>query len=118
MYYTTKQIADFLGVPRTSVSYYIRKGHLKATLKSGFYKVKKEDYYYFRDNYFDEGKRNSNRGKAKKLTEDKVIKIDHMVHDTTNDYISIEKFKSKYEDEFRFYPIYESLLQYKIETSK
>jgi predicted transcriptional regulator len=117
VYYSTRQIADFLGVKRSLVNYYIRKGYLKSSVENGFHRITKEDYYKFRDNYFDEDKRNSNRGVNKKLTEEQVIKIDHMIHDTTNDYISIEKFKSKYENEFFLMDIYKSLLAYKIENS-
>jgi len=118
MDYYTKDIASFLGVERSVVNYYIRKGYLKATLKNGFYRIKKEDYYEFRNNYFDEDKRNSNRGPTKKLTEEQIIKIDHMIHDTTNDYITIEDFKNRYNDEFYLMEVYKSLLAYKIEKSE
>ena len=117
MDYYTKDIASFLGVERSAVNYYIRKGYLKSTFRNGFHRIKKEDYYKFRDNYFDEDKRNSNRGKTKKLTEEQIIKIDHMIHDTTNDYISIEDFKNRYYDEFYLMEVYKSLLAYKIEKS-
>ncbi|MFK7780221.1 MAG: hypothetical protein QM490_03650, partial [Candidatus Gracilibacteria bacterium] len=117
MDYYTRNIASFLGVERAVVNYYIRKGYLKATLKNGFQRIKKEDYYKFRDNYFDNDKRNSNRGKTKKLTEEQIIKIDHMIHDTTNNYISLEDFKKKYDDEFMFMEVYKSLLDYKIKIS-
>ena len=118
MDYYTKDIASFLGVKRSVVNYYIRKGYLKSTFRNGFHRIKEEDYRKFRDNYFDEDKRNSNRGPTKKLEEEQIIKIDHMIHDTTNDYISIEKFKSKYENEFYLMEVYKSLLAYKIEIGK
>ena len=117
--YSTSQIALFLGTDRQNINYYINKGHLKASKgDDGYFRITKEDYYDFRNNYFDEDKRNSNRGPTKKLTEEQIIKIDHMIHDTTNNYISIEDFQKKYNDEFYLMEVYKSLLAYKIETSK
>ena len=95
--YSTSDIATFLGTDRRNINYYIRQGHLKATMEDGDYKITQTDYFSFRDEYYDANKRNSNRGIAKKLSDEQIKLLASIIADTQNNNISLDKFKNKYE---------------------
>jgi len=96
MLLSTAQVAEFLGVQRCNVNYYIRKGYLKATVVDGNYKIDQKDYYSFRDEYFDTNKRFTNRGQIKKLTKEQINIITNILNDLQDDSISLNEFKNKY----------------------
>lgn len=115
--YTTSDIASFLKTERTNVNYYIRKGHLKATMIDGFYMITPKDYYEFRDKYYDSDKRYSSRGPAKKLTDEQVKLLAFVVSDLQNDQISLSEFKKKYKEVSSEIPQFQDFIIYKRDSS-
>jgi len=115
--YSTSDIASFLGIPRTNVNYYIRKGHLKATMTDGFYMITPKDYYTFRDEYYDSDKRFISRGPTKKLTEEQVKLLAFIVSDLQNDQISLDEFKEKYKEVSSEIPQFKDFIIYKRDAS-
>jgi DNA-binding CsgD family transcriptional regulator len=115
--YSTSDIASFLGIQRTNVNYYIRKGHLKATMIDGFYVITPQDYYTFRDEYFDSNKRFSSRGPTKKLTDEQVELLKHIVIDMQDNKVSLEEFKNKYKEVASEIPHFKVFVIYKRDAS-
>jgi len=115
--YTTSDIASFLGIERTNVNYYIRKGHLKATMIDGFYMITPKDYYEFRDKYYDSNKRYSSRGPSKKLTDEQVKLLAFIVSDLQNDKISLDEFQKKYKEVSSQIPQFKDFIIYKRDAS-
>jgi len=113
MIYSTSDIASFLGTERNNVHYYIRKGYLKATMVDGNYEVLEKDYHAFRDEYYDTGKRNSSRGKNKKLSEHQVKIIAFVVSDIQNDEISLQDFTQKYKKDAEKIPNFQDFIIFK-----
>ena len=115
--YTTADIASFLGTDRANVNYYIRQGHLKATMTDGFYKITPKDYYTFRDEYYDSQQRYSSRGPSKKLTDEQVKLLAFIVSDLQNDSISLDAFKKKYQEVSSEIPQFKDFIIYKRDAS-
>jgi hypothetical protein len=111
--YNTSNIAELLDTDRRNINYYIRQGHLKATMIDGDYKITQKDYFSFREEYYDTDKRHSNRGIAKKLTDTQVLLIGAISKDTQNNNISFEKFKNKYECKKDLIPQIDDFIIYK-----
>jgi hypothetical protein len=111
--YTTSDIAELLEIERRNINYYIRQGHLKATMIDGDYEITQKDYFSFREEYYDTDKRYSSRGIAKKLTDTQVLLIGAIFKDTQNNNISFEKFKNKYECKKDLIPQIDDFIIYK-----
>jgi Mor family transcriptional regulator len=111
-HYSTSYIAEMLGIKRTNVNYYIRAGHLKASLVDGNYKILKKDFEAFRDEYFLSNDRLSSRGPTKKLTHQNIVTIGLMVQDVQDNSISLEKFSQRYSSSKKLY-FFKDFLKYK-----
>lgn len=111
--YDTVAIAELLDVPRQNVNYYIRKGYLNALLVDGNYEITHNDYISFRDEYFDTDKRNSSRGIQKKLTDEQVDLLSHIILDTKNNDLSFKEFKTKYQQKTDLIPQMKEFIIYK-----
>ena len=96
--YSTSEVADLLGVNRSNVNYYIRKGYLKAEVVDGAYKIKREDYISFRDKYFDTNIRFSSRGPAKKLSSEQIETLSKILTDLHDFSVSFENFAERYKN--------------------
>ena len=95
--YSTSEIALFLGIDRQNINSYIKKGHLKATKKNGLYRISEKDYRKFRDDYYDSGRRNSNRGVRRRLQQQDIDILSNMLEDIENKNLSSKEFEDKYE---------------------
>ncbi len=111
--YTTSDIAIFLKTERRNINYYIKKKYLKAEMINNEYAIKKEDYHDFLDRYYLSDKRFSNRGTAKKLTEEQITLLFEILTDVQNKHISFNDFKEKYEDKDELIPQMKDFLLYK-----
>lgn len=111
--YSTSDIAYFLGTDRSNINYYIRKGHLKATMVDGNYEISEQDYYSFRDNYYDTDKRNSSRGISKKLSEQQVKILALIVTEIQNNEISLQDFIKKYKKDAEQIPNFQDFIIFK-----
>ncbi len=115
--YSTADIASFLGTDRPNVNYYIRQGHLKATMVDGNYEVSAQDYHSFRDEYYDSNLRHSRRGTNKKLTDTQVKLLAFIVADLQNNQISLKEFQDKYKQELHDIPQFKDYVIYKRDVS-
>lgn len=111
--YTTSAIAEFLNTDRRNIHYYIKKNHLQATMIDGDYEIKEKDYHDFLDNYYNTDARFSNRGIAKKLTDEQVFILSEIITDTQNNNISLTEFNKKYEEKTHLVPQIKEFIIYK-----
>lgn len=114
--YTTLEIAEMIDSTVDKVNYYIRKNFLKADLDGNKFKIKRSDFIYFYDNYYNTDKRNSKRGVSKKLTQEKINLLFKVIEDTKNNKISFESFMKKYQAEQDNIPNFKDFLIYKRDT--
>jgi len=111
--YSTSDIAHFLGTERTNINYYIRKGHLNATMIDGNYSIKQQDYYSFRDEYYDTNLRHSTRGISKKLTDSQVKILSFVIADMQNNTISLNEFENRYKKDLEEMAQFKDFILYK-----
>ena len=95
--YSTSDIAEWLGIKRQQVNYYIKAGYLKATKVKKSYIIAFSDYLDFKDNYFIPEQFNKQRG-PKTLTEKALKLLKNVVKDLEDDSIDLEEFLKKYPD--------------------
>lgn len=113
MMYSTTQIAEFLGTDRQNINYYIRKGYLKAIMVEGEYEITRQDYISFRDEYYDTDKRNSNRGIAKKLSDEQISTLSLIISDIQNQDLTFLEFQQQYKTKKDLIPQVQDFIIYK-----
>lgn len=111
--YSTSDIAELLGTQRQNVNIYINKGYLKAVMVDGNYEITHPDYISFKEEYYDAGKRHSNRGKNKKLSDTQIKELSFLISDLQNEKISYTEFKNKYKSKTELIPQFEDYVIYK-----
>ena len=111
--YSTSDIAKFLGTHRQNVTLYITKGYLKAIMVNSEYEITHKDYLSFREEYYDNGRRNSSRGAKAKLTKQQIELLAFIVSDLQNDSISLNQFIKTYENKNDLIPQMQDYMLYK-----
>jgi transposase len=111
--YSTADIANFLSTQRQNVNIYISKGYLRAIMVDGNWEITYPDYIAFREEYYDAGKRNSSRGKNKKLSDIQIKELSFVISDLQNEKISYKEFRNKYKSKTVLIPQFEDYEIYK-----
>ena len=110
--YSTLDIAEFLGIKRQQVVYYIKAGYLKAEKIGKYYHINFMDYLHFKDDYFIPEKFNKQRG-PKTLTEEAVEILKNVVKDLEDKSISYKEFCKKHNEQIYILPHAKIYLRYK-----
>ncbi len=95
--YSTSDIAEWLGIKRQQVNYYIKAGYLKAERTGKSYIITFDDYVEFKDNYFIPEQFNKQRG-PKTLTEKALKLLKDVVRDLEDESIDLDEFQKKHPD--------------------
>jgi hypothetical protein len=114
--YSTVEIADLIGSTVSKINYYIREGILLAENTKNGFSVPRKNFITFYDYYYNTDKRNSKRGVAKKLSEDKISLMIEAMLDAKDNKINITDFHIKYQVKQYDIPNFKELLLYKRNT--